>query len=235
MSVRRIPFRVRLTLCFAAIIILLFGGLAFVLHARFEVGLDQGINRSLRTRAGDLATLLKGRQQLPSLPESGGAFAEVVDPSSGRVRAATPGYTRSLLSPQELRRAAVDARFIDRGETARLLAGPLTTQPPAVLVVGASLAQRNSALTTLSELLFIGGPMLLILTCVSRSPRRTTSSTASATRSTGCSAGSRTRSRVSARSSPRPGTSFGRRWRFLSSSSSSRWPRTALARSFKHA
>jgi two-component system, OmpR family, sensor kinase len=166
MSVRRIPFRVRLTLCFAAIIILLFGGLAFVLHARFEAGLDQGINRSLRTRAGDLAPLLTGRQQLPSLPESGGAFAQVVDPSSGRVRAATPGYTRSVLSPQELRRAAVDARFIDRGDTARLLAGPLPTQPPAVLVVGASLAQRNSALTTLSELLFIGGPVLLVLTCL---------------------------------------------------------------------
>ena len=35
-----------------------------------------------------------------------------------------------------------------------------------MLVVGSSLSQRNRALTTLSELLFIGGPLMLILTCV---------------------------------------------------------------------
>jgi two-component system, OmpR family, sensor kinase len=166
MSVRRLAFRARLTLGFAAVMVLLFGGLALLLHARFEAGLDQGINRSLHTRAGDLATLIGGERQLPALPESDGAFAQVIDPSTGLVRAATPGYAKSLLTPQELRRAEVDARFIDRGDKARLLAGPVAAQPPAVLVVGASLAQRNSALTTLSELLFIGGPMLLILTCL---------------------------------------------------------------------
>jgi two-component system, OmpR family, sensor kinase len=166
MSVRRLPFRVRLTLGFAAVMILLFGGLALLLHARFEAGLDQGINRSLHARTGDLATLIRGERQLPALPESDGAFAQVVDPSTGLVRDATPGYTGLLLTQQELRRAAVNARFIDRGDRARLLAGPVATQPPSVLVVGASLAQRNSALTTLSELLFIGGPILLILTCL---------------------------------------------------------------------
>jgi two-component system OmpR family sensor kinase len=170
-SVRRIPFRVRLTLGFAAVMILLFGSLAFVLHARFEAGLDQAINRSLHTRAGDLATLVTGKRQLPDLPstpESGGAFAQVVDPSTGRVRAATPGdeYAKSLLTPWELRRAMVVSRFINRGDSARLLAGPVNTDPAGVLVVGLSLAARNSALTTLSELLFIGGPGLLILTCL---------------------------------------------------------------------
>lgn len=169
LSLRRVPFRVRLTLGFAAVMVLLFGGLALLLHARFEAGLDQAINRSLRTHAGDLATLVKGKQQIPRLPSSSaesGAFAQVVDRSTGRVRAASSGYTKSLLTPQELRSAAVDARFIDRGTKARLLAEPVDTQPPAVLVVGASLSERNSALTTLSELLFIGGPGLLILTCL---------------------------------------------------------------------
>jgi signal transduction histidine kinase len=56
--------------------------------------------------------------------------------------------------------------LVDRGESARLLAGPVATRPPAVLVVGSSLSERNRALTTLSDLLFIGGPVLLILTCL---------------------------------------------------------------------
>lgn len=166
MSLRRLPFRARLAVGFAAIMILLFGGLALLLHARFEAGLDQAIDRSLRTHEGDLATIVRGRRELPALPESDGAFEQVVDPASGQVRAATPGYAKSLLSGEELRRAAMQTRFLNRGEKARLLAGPVATQPAAVLVVGASLAQRNSALTTLSELLFIGGPAMLILTCL---------------------------------------------------------------------
>jgi two-component system OmpR family sensor kinase len=168
MSVRRLPFRVRLTLSFAGVMILLFGGLALLLHARFEAGLDQAIDHALRTHAGDLKTLVSGRRQLPALPDSGGNFAQIVDPSTGRVLAATPDSSAALLTARELRRAATATGFtlISRGDHARLLAGPVGTVPPAVLVVGNSLSQRNSALTTLSELLYIGGPMLLILTCL---------------------------------------------------------------------
>jgi signal transduction histidine kinase len=164
-SLRRLPFRARLTLAFAGLMILLFGGLALLLHARFEAGLDQSIDRSLRTHASDLAPLVRGRQQLPAPAATDGAFAQVLDPATGRVRVATPGYARSLLSRAELRRAARGAHFIDTPR-ARLLAEPVASAPPSVLVVGASLAQRNGALTTLSELLFIGGPALLILTCL---------------------------------------------------------------------
>ena len=51
MSISRLPFRLRLTLSFAAIIVVLFGGLALLLQTRFSASLDQGINRSLRTRS----------------------------------------------------------------------------------------------------------------------------------------------------------------------------------------
>jgi two-component system OmpR family sensor kinase len=166
MKLRRLPFRVRLTLGFAVVMVLLFGGLALLLHARFEAGLDQALDRSLRTDASDLQTLVRARRQLPALSERGGSFAQVLDPSTGQVRAATPGYSKSLLTLPELRGAAAASRFITVGDRARLLAGPVDTQPAAVLVVGVSLSQRNSALTTLSELLFIGGPALLILTCL---------------------------------------------------------------------
>lgn len=163
---RRLPFRLRLMLGFAAIMIVLFGGLALLLDARFEAGLDQSIDRSLRTHAGDLSALLRGRRQLPPLPESGGAFAQIVDPSTGRVEAATPGYSKSLLTAEQRQHAATNSIFADQQGRARLLAGPVATQPPLVLVVGSSLAQHNHALTTLRELLFIGGPMMLLLTCL---------------------------------------------------------------------
>jgi signal transduction histidine kinase len=166
MSISRLPFRLRLTLSFAGVIIVLFGALALLLQTRFSASLDQGINRSLRTHAADLATLVRGKEQLPPLPASGGAFAQIIDPRSDRVSDATPGYASPLLRPKEVLRATAGPLLVDRRENARLLAGPVATMPAAVLVVGSPLSQRNGALTTLSELLFIGGPLVLVLTCL---------------------------------------------------------------------
>jgi two-component system, OmpR family, sensor kinase len=170
-ALRRVPFRLRLALTFAGVMIVLFGGLALLLHTRFSTSLDEGIERSLRTRADDLDTLVSGGkgnrvEDLPPLPESGGAFAQILDPSSGRVVDSTPGHGRPLLNSAELARARRASVLIERREGDRLLARPLATAPPTVLVVGVSLVQRDRALTTLSELLFIGGPVLLVLTCL---------------------------------------------------------------------
>lgn len=165
-ALRRIPFRVRLALSFAVVMVVLFGTLALLLHEVFGDSLDQNINRGLRTRADDLATLVSGRSQLPALPETGGAFAQIVDPATGQVRDVTPGDGARLLSLGQIRQAAAGSLLVDVNGNARVLARPVATRPPAVLVVGSSLAQRNGALTTLSDLLFIGGPVLLILTCV---------------------------------------------------------------------
>ena len=166
LSLRRVPFRMRLTLGFAVIIVVLFGGLALLLHESFSASLDQGIDRSLRTHGADLATLVSRDRALPPLPESGGAFTQIVDPASGRVLDATPGYARPLLNRDKLRQAMAGSVTVNEADDARLLARRVDTEPVAVLVVGSSLAQRNSALTTLSELLFIGGPLMLVLTCV---------------------------------------------------------------------
>ena len=164
---RRLPFRVRLTLGFAAVMVVLFGGLALLLHERFAASLDQSIDRSLRTHSTDLATLVRRARQLPELPESGGGtFAQILDPSSGRVRDTTPGHPRPLLSQKELQLAATGSLLVNQSDDARLMARPVATQPPTVLVVGSSLSERNHALTTLSELLYIGGPVALVLTCL---------------------------------------------------------------------
>jgi signal transduction histidine kinase len=166
LSLRRVPFRVRLTLSFAVVMVILFGGLSLLLQTLFSASLDQGINRSLHTHAADIATLVRGRLALPALPESGGAFAQIVDPVTGQVRDATPGHSARLLSPSQVRQAAGGSLLVDLGESARLLAEPVATETPGVLVVGSSLSERNRALTTLSDLLFIGGPVLLVLTCL---------------------------------------------------------------------
>lgn len=170
-ALRHVPFRLRLVLTFAGVMVVLFGGLALLLHTRFATSLDEGIERSLRTRADDLDTLVSDGndnriRELPPLPESGGAFAQILDPHNGRLLDSTPGHVRPLLSRPELARAQRAPVVIERREGARLLARPVATAPPAVLIVGVSLVQRDRALTTLNELLFIGGPVLLVLTCL---------------------------------------------------------------------
>jgi two-component system OmpR family sensor kinase len=167
----RLSLRGRLTLAFAIVMIVLFGGLALLLHTRFSASLDDGIRRALSTRAFDLSTLvLRGNTGPPAspapLPESGGAFAQILD-ARGSIVDSTPGHgARPLLSAAEIRRARTEAVSISRREDARVLARPLATSPPTVLVVGASLAQHDRALRTLDDLLFIGGPVLLVLTCL---------------------------------------------------------------------
>lgn len=167
----RLPIRGRLTLAFATVMIVLFGGLALLLHTRFTSSLDAGINRALHTRAADLASLVGARQGQPlraptQLPESGGAFAQVLA-AGGRIIESTPGHSgKMLLSAAEVRRALVERVSIDRRDDARLVAEPLPTTPATVLVAGVSLSQRDRALRTLDEMLFIGGPILLVLTCV---------------------------------------------------------------------
>jgi two-component system, OmpR family, sensor kinase len=170
-----VPFRARLTLGFATVIIILFGGLALLLHTLVEEGLDQQINRSLQTRAVDLSSLVAGRSSnggvnaaggpLPALPDSGGTFAQIINARTGQVLAATSGHEVPLLDRAQRVEAATHDGLITEG-SARLRVESVNTNPRAVLIVGAALAQRNHTLTMLSDLLFVGGPGLLILTCL---------------------------------------------------------------------
>jgi two-component system OmpR family sensor kinase len=68
----------------------------------------------------------------------------------------------ALLSPQELERAQAAPISLQRGERARILAEPIEGQR-AVVVVSASLGQRESAMESLASALAVGGPALLLL------------------------------------------------------------------------
>jgi two-component system, OmpR family, sensor kinase len=165
----RVPIRLKLALTFAGMMIVLFGVLSLLLYIQFAAGLDAGIKSSLDTRAADLsATASEPDQRLsadPVLPEGSDGFAQIVSPA-GRVLASTPGRgDRSLLSASELAGALHRHVVVNRGERVQLLA----YRPPGsrrnVLVVGVSTADRDSALASLQRLLFIGGPIALLIAC----------------------------------------------------------------------
>jgi two-component system OmpR family sensor kinase len=161
----RLPIRVKLTLAFASLMIVLFGGLALLLYTRFEAGLDTGINGELRSRAAVVESVVRAAKhdQEAPLPSGGDAFAQIVDARGGVVDS-TPGFDRRPLIPaDEIARARRASVIVDR-EGERLLARPLGIGS-RVVIVGVSSAERDHALQTLGDLLFIGGPVLLILTC----------------------------------------------------------------------
>jgi signal transduction histidine kinase len=160
----RLPIRIKLMLAFASLMIVLFGGLALLLYTRFEAGLDTGINGELRSRAAVVDSVVRAAEhgQRAPLPSGGDAFAQIVD-ARGRVVDSTPGFQRRLLPADEIARARRVSVVVDR-EGERLLARPLGNGS-RVVIVGVSSAERDHALQTLGDLLFIGGPVLLILTC----------------------------------------------------------------------
>jgi hypothetical protein len=165
----RLPIRLKLALTFAGMMIVLFGVLSLLLYIQFAAGLDAGIRSTLDTRAADLSAVASETdQQLlkdPQLPPGSDGFAQIVDPQ-GQVLASTLGPgERSLLTSAELARAEHGRLDINQGERQQLLAYRPSRSTVNVLVVGVSTADRDSALTSLQRLLFIGGPIALLIAC----------------------------------------------------------------------
>jgi signal transduction histidine kinase len=167
--VNRTPIRLRLALTFAGVMVVLFGVLFLLLYVRFAAGLDDSITSSLESRAADLSAVASsGNKQLdrhPVLPQRSSGFAQIVDPD-GHVLAYTPGVAqRPLLTPSELIRVRSGPIDLDENGQVRLRASRVGPSSPNVVVVGVSLADRNSALSALQKLLFVGGPIALLIAC----------------------------------------------------------------------
>jgi len=172
----RLPVRLRLTLAFALGMATVLAALGGFLYTRLGAELLRGIDLELGTRAGGIVSALGERGPVPidaghRLIEQDDAFAQVLDPSGGivdttaAVRGAPMlpvGVLRSLSGPTFLSRkvAGVD-------DPARLLAVPAGERGrPVVVVVGATLGDRDEALDRLLLLLTIGGPVALVLSSV---------------------------------------------------------------------
>jgi signal transduction histidine kinase len=161
---------------FALVMAIVLGATGVFVYLRFAAELDSTINAGLRSRAGDVAALVKeadsglgerGRGRLVGRSES---FAEVLG-ASGKVLDSTLSVgNHVLLGPAELRRAERGALFLDRGplpglrDESRLLAVPVSARGRSlVVVVGTSTEARAESADDLLQLLLVGGPVALLL------------------------------------------------------------------------
>lgn len=171
-----LPIRVKLTLAFTGVMAVVLVATGLFLYLRLRSDLDHTLTQGLRSRAGDVSALVQ--QSDTGLKDAarsrggkvGADLAQILD-VGGRVFDATSGLERRpVLNAMELRRAARATTSFERVEirplagTARLLATPVKAQGHnLVVVVGASLQDRDRALANLGALLLIGGPIALLL------------------------------------------------------------------------
>jgi two-component system, OmpR family, sensor kinase len=157
---------------------LVLGATGVFVYLRFSNELDATINAGLRSRASDVASLVKeadsglreGHRNLVGRNES---FAEVLDAGGGVTDSSLAVGHHVLLTPAELRRALQAPIVLNRGplpglqEESRLMAVPVKARGrEQVVVVGTSTEGRSESLTDLAQLLFIGGPVALLLASI---------------------------------------------------------------------
>ena len=168
------PIRIRLTLAFALAMAVVLAVTGLFLYLRLQSDLDGAIDQGLRARAADVAALVEqadeGLREARSLRGPDDGFAQVVGPGGAVVDATAGLVDDPLLAPDDLQQARAGQRSFVRtvdDEQVRLLAKPVAAQHQRlVVIVGASLAQRDEALADLRARLGVGGPIALLLASV---------------------------------------------------------------------
>jgi two-component system, OmpR family, sensor kinase len=171
----RFPIRLRLTLAFALAMAIVLAATGAFLYFRLGASLDEAIDEGLETRARELAPLVQ--RSTAGLEASAAAdderFVQVLA-EDGQATVAWPQVgNRPLLSAAQVR-DVLSGRvlLLDREEIqgvdgrARLRAigvGGTSPRVQSVLVVGASLEERDEALAGFLGELFIIGPVALVL------------------------------------------------------------------------
>ena len=166
---RRLPIRLRLTIAFAGVLgaVLLAGGV--LLFAQFEDHLDRVIDADLHARTADVAALVSSASAIPNGLERGEERLAQVYDTRGTVVASTPTLARvRLLNVAQARQAAGEglrlAETASPAGPARVQARPFRAGTDRLAIaVAESLARRDGALARLRDLLFIVGPLALLL------------------------------------------------------------------------
>ena len=162
--IRRLPIRVRLTLAFAAAMAAVLAAMSLFLVLRLRASLDETIDEGLQRRAAAGAAAIGSGE---------GEVTQLLGPE-GRVRVASPAGLRSpLLEREELARAARSPLGLVRDAVpgvegrVRLRAAPVAAARAgggrAILVVGASLEERDEAVSELVRELLVIAPVALLL------------------------------------------------------------------------
>ncbi len=163
------PLRARVALAFGAVTAVLLAALSVALYIGTAHALTHGVDQDLRARADLLTAAVAARDPLPLAArqvfiDPDEAFAQVLDRhgnvlASTRAVAAAPMLTAPVDRPTFVVRrvAGVDDRV-------RLLAVPARAgDEPVVVVVGATLGDRDEALRLLLVELGVGVPAVLAL------------------------------------------------------------------------
>lgn len=183
----RLPIRLRLSLGFALVMAVLLALVGTLVYSQLKDGLDDTIDRELSARlAGAIAIVRDDGDDLgdpardPLSRIDPGGVVQVLGPD-GQVAGATSEALgeRPLLGADQLtdrgeeldpETGAVPARDIEVPELDdRLRVAVASARDDGVdyfVIAGASLDQHDETLSELSRLLWIGGPILLILTSI---------------------------------------------------------------------
>jgi signal transduction histidine kinase len=163
----RLPIRAKLTVAYAGVIALILGGIGLFLYVNFKAGLDDSLNRTLTARADDVDGLLRrdgaaalGRQR--TLLAGGNLTAQVIDEHGVVLFSTAAAAGPALLSAGELRKADRPNTYVDLHERERVLVRR-TGKRGAVVLVAASLQQRERALELLNGALLVGGGLTLLV------------------------------------------------------------------------
>ena len=154
----RIPIRIRLTLFFALAMAVVLAAVGLFVYSHVKSDLKQSFDRNLHSRGQALSALVE-RGGSVRTTGSEDTFADFI----------APGGRSRILSADQLARAADHATFFDvprvprQDEPGRVLALPLQN---GILVVGATLEQRNDTLESLQAAFLVGGPIALLLMSV---------------------------------------------------------------------
>lgn len=175
---RRVPIRLRLTLAFALAMAVVLAATGAFLVVRLGSSLDEAVDESLETRASEVAPRLALNGGTVAGPGMGSGlvdpderFVQVLDLRGQVVDATTTVEELPLLGPDELALATSQrATWLEREEIpgiagrARLIATSVETRDGTlVLIVGASLEDRDETVRELLTMLFLAGPAALLL------------------------------------------------------------------------
>jgi two-component system OmpR family sensor kinase len=173
----RLPIRWKLTLAFALALTTVLTAVGIFLHFQLSSDVDHDIERNLRTRAAQLSGLLM-REPISALPTSAAeqlepdeTIAQILTPTGGVVAATAYADVR-LLTPEQLRDAAVGELFVDRpgdihlDESLRIFAMPVHARGENfVVVVTDSLDERSQTLASTLGVEIVGLAAALIASC----------------------------------------------------------------------
>ena len=172
---RRIPIKLRVTLVFAVVMAIVLAATGLFLYLRLESSLNRSIDQDLQSRSQQFIGEMRvsdtplGEAARHLLDRGAEEFTQVLTASGGVLE---PGKQRghSVLPPAKTADAARGEISFERpshgGNTQpeRYLARPFEFEGRSlIVVVGASLGDRNEALSSLLRLLLIGGPIALLL------------------------------------------------------------------------